>query len=84
MGGSGALGIGLRHGNIFAAIKANVPAGIEHADQRMSFSDFKKSENLNLPDPPITLNYSGQNDGWSFGHDRFVKAMNERKFPLYF
>ena len=84
MGGSGALGIGLRHGDIFAAIKANVPAGIEHADQRMSFSDFKKSENLNLPDPPITLNYSGQNDGWSFGHDRFVNAMNERKYPLYF
>ena len=44
MGGSGALGIGLRHGNIFAAIKANVPAGIEHADQRMSLSDFKKSD----------------------------------------
>ena len=41
MGGSGALGIGLRHGDIFAAIKANVPAGIEHADQRTSFSDFK-------------------------------------------
>ena len=28
MGGSGTLGIGLRHGDVFAAIKANVPAGI--------------------------------------------------------
>tara|TARA_B100000902_G_scaffold9710_2_gene11996 strand:+ start:6690 stop:7994 length:1305 start_codon:yes stop_codon:yes gene_type:complete len=84
MGGSGALGIGLRHGNIFAAIKANVPAGIEHADQRMAFSDDAAAKKLNLPDPPITLDYSGQNDGWSFGHDRFVKAMNDRKYPLYF
>jgi len=84
MGGSGALGIGLRHGDVFAAIKANVPAGIEHADQRMSFSDQENASIINLPDPPITLDYSGQNDGWSFGHDRFVKAMNDRKYPLYF
>jgi len=84
MGGSGALGIGLRHGNVFAAIKANVPAGIDHADQRMAFSDHAAAKKLNLPDPPITLDYSGQNDGWSFGHDRFVKAMNDRKYPLYF
>ena len=34
MGGSGTLGIGLRNGDVFAAIKANVPAGIEHAEER--------------------------------------------------
>ncbi|MGD0093108.1 MAG: hypothetical protein ABSE73_24615, partial [Planctomycetota bacterium] len=24
------------------------------------------------------------NDGWSFGHERFVQAMNDRKYALYF
>ncbi|MDB4721371.1 hypothetical protein OAF65_06605 [Verrucomicrobiales bacterium] len=81
MGGSGTLGIGLRNGDIFAAIKANVPAGIEHASERMGFS--LKSW-LNYADPPITVNYSAQNDGWSFGHERLVKAMNDRKYSLYF
>ena len=81
MGGSGTLGIGLRHGDVFAAIKANVPAGIEHASERMGFSH--KSW-LKYYDPPITINYSAQNDGWSSGHERFVKAMNDRKYPLYF
>ena len=37
MGGSGTLGIGMRHGDTFAAVKANVPAGIEHVSDRMYF-----------------------------------------------
>ena len=81
MGGSGTLGIGLRNGDIFAAIKANVPAGIEHASERMGFTHKSL---INYADPPITINYSAQNDGWSSGHDRFVKAMNDRRYPLYF
>ena len=80
MGGSGTLGIGLRHGDVFAAIKANVPAGIEHVSERMGFSHESW---LNYADPPITVDYSAQNDGWSFGHERLVKAMNDRKYPLY-
>ncbi len=35
MGGSGTLGIGMRHGDVFAAIKANVPAKVEHVSRRM-------------------------------------------------
>ncbi len=84
MGGSGTLGIGLRHGDVFAAIKANVPAGIEHAAQRMYFPPQSVPENVKLPEPPVCIDYSGQNDGWSAGHDRFVKAMNDRKYALYF
>jgi len=84
MGGSGTLGIGLRHGEIFAAIKANVPAGIEHAANRMYFPPQSVPEAVKLPDPPVVVDYSAQNDGWSFGHDRFVKAMNDRKYALYF
>ncbi len=84
MGGSGTLGIGMRHGDVFAAIKANVPAGIEHASNRMFFPPLSIPEKVKLPDPPITINYSGQNDSWSVGHERFANAMNERKYPLYF
>ena len=82
MGGSGTLGIGMRHGDVFAAIKANVPAGIEHVSHRMSFPPQSVPENVKLPEPPVAIDYSAQNDGWSEGHDRFVKAMNDRKYSL--
>ncbi|HEX3134857.1 MAG TPA: hypothetical protein VHX44_14925 [Planctomycetota bacterium] len=84
MGGSGTLGIGLRNGDLFAAIKANVPAGIEHVSNRMYFPPKTVPESVKLPDPPVVIDYSAPNDGWSFGHDRFVAAMNERKYALYF
>ena len=64
--------------------QSNVPAGIEHADQVCLFRIKRIHPLLIFPDPPITLDYSGQNDGLVFGHDRFVNAMNERKYPLYF
>ena len=83
MGGSGTLGIGLRNGDIFAAIKANVPAGIEHVSQRMYFPPQAVPDNVRLPDPPVVIDYSAQNDSWSAGHDRLFKAMNERKYALY-
>jgi len=84
MGGSGTLGIGIRNGDIFAAIKANVPAGVEHASHRMGFPLHSLPKNVKLPDPPVVIDYSGQNDGWSRGHGRFAKAMNDRKYSLYF
>jgi pimeloyl-ACP methyl ester carboxylesterase len=84
MGGSGTLGIGLRHGDVFAAIKANVPAGIEHVSHRMYFPPQAVPDGVRLPDPPVAVDYSAPNDGWSFGHERFAKAMNDRKYALYF
>lgn len=84
MGGSGALGIGLRHGDLFAAVKANVPAGIEHVSNRLYFPPASVPAGLKLPDPPVVVDYSAQNDQWSIGHGRFVKAMNDRKYPLFF
>jgi len=83
MGGSGTLGIGVRNGDLFAAIKANVPAGIEHVSNRMYFPPLSVPEDLNLPDPPIVIDYSAPNDGWSSGHERFFNTMNERKYALY-
>ena len=84
MGGSGTLGIGVRHGDIFAAIKANVPAGIEHVSDRMYLTSKSVPEGVKLPDPPVVIDYSGSNDQWSKGHEQFVQAMNDRKYPLYF
>jgi pimeloyl-ACP methyl ester carboxylesterase len=83
MGGSGTLGIGMRHGDVFAAIKANVPAEVKHVSSRMYFPPQKVPANVTLPDPPIVVDYSAQNDDWSRGHDAFVKAMNERKYALF-
>jgi poly(3-hydroxybutyrate) depolymerase len=83
MGGSGTLGIGMRHGDVFAAIKANVPAEIKHVSSRMYFPPQEVPAKVTLPDPPIVVDYSAQDDGWSRGHDLFVKAMNERKYALF-
>lgn len=83
MGGSGTLGLGMRHGDVFAAIKANVPAKVEHVSNRMYFPPRTLPANITLPDPPIVIDYSAQNDGWSKGHDAFFKAMNDRKYPLF-
>ena len=49
MGGNGTLGIGMRHGDVFAAIKANVPAGIEHVSNRMYFPPQTVPEKCLLP-----------------------------------
>lgn len=84
MGGSGTLGIGMRHGDVFAAIKANVPAGIEHVADRLYFPPLSVPGNVKLPDPPVAIDYSAPNDSWSIGHERFVSAMNDRKYALYF
>lgn len=84
MGGSGTLGIGMRHGDVFAAIKANVPAKVEHVSNRMYFPPAAIPAGVKLPDPPICVDYSAQNDTWSKGHDAFAKAMAERKYALFF
>ena len=84
MGGSGTLGIGMRHGDVFAAIKASIPAEIEHVSQRMYFPPLVLPEKSGIPDPPIAIDESAQDDGWSRGHERFVTAMNDRKYALLF
>lgn len=84
MGGSGTLGIGMRHGDVFAAIKANVPAKVEHVSNRMYFPPQTVPVGTTLADPPIVVDYSAPNDTWAKGHDTFAQAMNQRKYALYF
>ncbi|MEZ6058591.1 MAG: prolyl oligopeptidase family serine peptidase [Planctomycetaceae bacterium] len=84
MGGSGTLGIGMRQGDLFAAIKANVPARVEHVTSRMFLPPATIPDGVTLADPPIVVDYSAQNDSWSQGHDAFAAAMNERQYAGYF
>ena len=81
MGGSGALGLGLCRGDLFAALKVNVPAGVRHAADRCCF-DVPVPEGFTLPDPPIVVDYSAQNDEWSDGHEVLYKGMKDFRFPL--
>lgn len=77
MGGSGALGIGLAHGELFAAVKANVPA------VRLYRHPFKTmgSPGHWTPDPPIVVDYSAPNDEWSDAHADLIALMRERRVP---
>ncbi|MCI8386907.1 MAG: prolyl oligopeptidase family serine peptidase [Clostridiales bacterium] len=81
MGGSGALGIAMRRGDIFAAVKANVPAGVRHFADRCCL-DKEAPAGFKLPDPPVLVDYSAQNDCWSNGHEVLYKGMREKKYAL--
>ncbi|MFT5240171.1 MAG: putative esterase [Kiritimatiellia bacterium] len=76
MGGSGSLGIGMRRGDIFAAVNVMVPAGIEHIQHRMF--------GQHVPDPPILVNFSATNDKWSKGQETLIAYFDENRFPLVF
>ena len=76
MGGSGSLGIGMKRGDIFAAVNVMVPAGVEHIQHRMFGKD--------IPDPPILVNFSAPNDNWSKGQEKLIAYFEEKKFPLMF
>ena len=81
MGGSGALGIALRHGDIFAAVKVNVPAGIRHAADRCCL-DVPVPAGFAMPDPPVVVDYSAQNDYSSRGHEVFYQGMRDKKYAV--
>ena len=79
MGGSGSLGIALCRGDLFAALKVNVPAGTRHAMDRCAL-DREAPAGFKIPDPPVLVDYSAQDDCWSRGHDRFYKAMQAHRY----
>ena len=96
MGGCGALAIGLPHGDIFAAIMVDVPAGTEYAAFRMGFPPplpagateaektiwAKRISGAGLPDPPVVLDFSAQNDTWSQTQPALLQAALGGKLPL--
>lgn len=82
MGGSGALGIAMCRGDIFAAVKVNVPAGVRHMADRCCL-DEPAPDGFSLPDPPVLVDYSAQNDGWSRGHEILYRGAREKKIALF-
>ena len=97
MGGCGTLGIGMPHGEIFAAIRANVPAGTNYASYRMGgfapspAADAPQSERdawmlraagVGLPDPPVIVDFSSQQDNWAMTQPALVQAAQAGRLPL--
>lgn len=82
MGGSGALGIAMCRGDIFTAIKVNVPAGVRHGADRCCL-DTAVSAGFTMPDPPVVVDYSAQNDEWSTGHEVLYRGMREKRYALH-
>lgn len=80
MGGSGTLGLGLPNGDVFAAIKANVSASPYHSAKRMGFGE---DEPARVPDPPVLVEYSAQDDRWSMDKDILYTGMDDAKYAYY-
>ena len=86
MGGQGALAIGLKHGEVFAAINGNVPATVVYPASQMGFIDLEGKdvpfEQFQRPayDPPVCVDISGSNDAWSRDHDIMYRNMNRFRY----
>jgi hypothetical protein len=63
MGGSGTLGIGLAHGDIFAALQADVFAGVDHAVYRLKDA---------TSEPPYLSMLFSHLDTWSKGTEQLL------------
>jgi poly(3-hydroxybutyrate) depolymerase len=97
MGGNGTPAIGMSHDNVFAAIRATVPAGTGYASYlRGGFApspDFNASQaersawllrasGTGLPDPPVIVDFSSPLDGWSVTQPALVQAAEAGHLPL--
>lgn len=87
MGGQGALALGLPHGEIFAAINANVPATIWYPCARMNFIADDGKDNAAFDpkafaDPPVCVDWSGSDDVWSRNHEILYRNMAAHKYQL--
>jgi hypothetical protein len=97
MGGCGTLGLGMPHGDIFAAIRADVPAGTGYAAVRMGgFAPspaadaspvereawLRKAAGVGLPDPPVIVDFSSQVDTWSVTQPALLQAAEAGHLPL--
>jgi hypothetical protein len=97
MGGCGALGIGMPHGDIFAAVRVSVPAGTGYAAYRMGGlapspavdapqterdAWMKRAAGVGLPDPPVVVDFSSQSDTWATTQPALVQAAQAGHLPL--
>lgn len=77
MGGCGTLGIGMPHGDIFSAIRPDVPAGTEYASARTGGFGY-----VGLADPPVIVDFSSPKDNWSKTQPALVQAAQDKRLPL--
>lgn len=97
MGGCGTLGLGMPHGEVFAAIRADVPAGTGYASARMGgFAPspapdapqperdawMLRAAGTGVPDPPVIVDFSSQTDNWSITQPALVQAAQCGRLPL--
>jgi hypothetical protein len=71
MGGSGTLGLGTPHGDIFAALQAAVPAGTDHAIYRLAHAKTAGQAGALKEIPPVLVFFSHK-DGWSKGMEGWL------------
>jgi hypothetical protein len=97
MGGCGSLGIGMPHGDVFAAVRVMVPAGTAYfayrlggiaaapaADAPQAERDawLKLASGAGLPDPPVLVDFSSPQDNWSSTQPLLVQAAQGGHLPL--
>ena len=97
MGGCGTLGLGLPHGEIFAAIRADVPAGTDYANYRWGgFAPapawdatqaerdawLKRAAGVGKVDPPVIVDFSSEMDTWATTQPALVQAAVAGRLPL--
>lgn len=92
MGGSGSLGIGMPHGDIFASVCVWVPAGADHFANRMGYQPTHNTDALpmktsiwkkdGLPDPPPVVDIFGENDVYLQPQDIFRDAAVASRFAF--
>ena len=85
MGGQAAYAIGLSHGEIFAAINANVPATVWFAAARLGFvddagADIADWDVSGFAEPPVCVEWSGTDDMWSRDREVIVRNLIKRKW----
>jgi predicted esterase len=98
MGGSGALGLGMSHGDVFASIWVGVPAGAMHAMHRMRVPEpapanappaareeyLRAVSGQGLPDAPPILNFSSQTDGYAKDQPQLLRAVHDGRHAMVF
>lgn len=87
MGGQAAEALGLAHGEIFAAVNANVPATVWFAAARLGFVTADGTEAADwdacrFAEPPPVVDWSGIDDVWSRDREIFYRNMAKRRWAL--
>ena len=86
MGGQATYAMGLAHGEVFAAINANVPATVWFAAARLGFvnddgTDVADWDVSDFAEPPVCVEWSGVDDMWSRDREVIVRNLIKRKWP---